>query len=355
MMKNKYGLLFKTGGSEIRAIKNLPTTKGILPIVELTRGRKTLKDTVGDVQKSVERLADHIGHSTDVILDLTTEEYLSNKQIEALLEPDNGYKKWVEFLIAINKEKPFKNIFPVLLNSAENFNEENLKKEVSSMLQEFNGVAYRCNIEDEGFSDDIETIAELILSSGKEFFFVVDCGYIRYSEVARCTEQVVHVIRYTHTKIPQAQFILTSTSFPDRIGEAVSDVFPLTEITLYNEVSRRVPNIDIMYGDYGSVHPRRNDNHPLGSGWRPRVDVPLETEIFYCLRKKISEGYAATYSLVAADAVKNEHFPSKISNWGIQQILNAADGAAPGASPSFWISVRMNMHIEQQLKRLSLR
>ncbi|MDR0431429.1 MAG: beta family protein, partial [Tannerellaceae bacterium] len=34
-------------------------------------------------------------------------------------------------------------------------------------------------------------------------------------------------------------------------------------------------------------------------------------------------------------------------------IKNASDGASPGSSPSFWISVRMNIHIEQQLKRLS--
>jgi hypothetical protein len=352
MMKNKYGLLFKTGGSEIRAIKNLPPTRRILPIAELTRGRKTLTDKAGDVQKSVRRLADHIGR-TDVILDLTTEEYLSNKQIEELFDPADGYGKWVEFLTSINRDDLFKNIFPVLLNSAENFNEDNLKREVSSMLQEFNGVTYRCSIEDEGYGEDIDVIAESV--KGKSFFFIVDCGYIRPSEIETCIKQAVQVIQDTHKKIPHAQFILTSTSFPDRIGEATFGIFPLTEIKLYDGVTKYLPKVDIMYGDYGSVHPHRNDDIPLGNGWRPRIDVPLETEIFYCLRDKISEGYAATYSLVAAEAVKDERFPFQIDSWGIRQILNAADGAAPGASPSFWISVRMNMHIEQQLKRLSLR
>jgi len=52
--------------------------------------------------------------------------------------------------------------------------------------------------------------------------------------------------------------------------------------------------------------------------------------------------------------VSDNRFPLSLNkNWGINQIKNASDGASPGSSPSFWISVRMNIHIEQQLMRLS--
>ena len=57
-MKNKYGLLFKTGDSEIRALRNFSNKKGIFPIIELTRGRKTKKDTIGDIQKRIDQLAE---------------------------------------------------------------------------------------------------------------------------------------------------------------------------------------------------------------------------------------------------------------------------------------------------------
>lgn len=68
-MKNKYGLLFKTGDSEIRALRNFSNKKGIFPIIELTRGRKTKKDTIGDIQKRIDQLAECFGNM-DIILDL---------------------------------------------------------------------------------------------------------------------------------------------------------------------------------------------------------------------------------------------------------------------------------------------
>ena len=121
------------------------------------------------------------------------------------------------------------------------------------------------------------------------------------------------------------------------------------------ELPKIIPDISIMYSDYGSINPIRNDNVIMANGWRPRIDVPLETEIFYYRRRKVPKGYAVTYSLVAVDATRDRRFPSEIKNWGINQIIIAADGASPGSSPSFWISVRMNIYIEQQLRRLSLR
>lgn len=353
-MKNKYGLLFKTGESEIRALKNFPNKKGVFPIIELTRGRKTKKDTIGDIQKRIDQLAECFGNM-DVILDLTTEPALSSTQIDMLYMPDNGYENWMNFLGNIETQEIFKDIYPsILLNVDDDNFEENLKKQVSSILKNYNGVSYRCNIEDEGYSDDIDTISGLIPTS-KKFFFIVDCSYIRESELVTCREQAIKIIRDIYAKVPHASFILTSTSFPDKIGEENSATLPLTEIRLYNEVSRAVPAINITYSDYGSINPIRNDNVIMANGWRPRIDVPLETEIFYYRRKKVPKGYAVTYSLVAVDATNDRRFPSDVRNWGINQIINAADGASPGSSPSFWISVRMNIYIEQQLRRLSLK
>lgn len=353
-MKNKYGLLFKTGESEIRALRNFSNKKGIFPIIELTRGRKTKKDTIGDIQKRIDQLSECFGNM-DIILDLTTEPALSSTQIDMLYIPDNGYENWINFLISIKEKSIFKDIYPsILLNVDDNDFEDNLEKQVTSILKNFSGISYRCNIEDEGYSDDINTVSELI-SSDKSFFFIIDCSYIRESELFSCKEQTLRIIREVHNKIPHANFILASTSFPDKIGEDDSATLPLTEIRLYREVSTARPDISIMYSDYGSINPVRNDNVIMANGWRPRIDVPLETEIFYYRRRKIPKGYAATYSLVAGDAVKDRRFPSAIKNWGIEQITIAADGASPGSSPSFWISVRMNIYIEQQLKRLALR
>ena len=155
-MKNKYGLLFKTGDSEIRALRNFSNKKGIFPIIELTRGRKTKKDTIGDIQKRIDQLAECFGNM-DIILDLTTEPALSSTQIDMFYIPDNGYKNWINFLIEIKEKDIFKDIYPsILLNVDDDYFEDNLEKQVSSILKKFSGISYRCNIEDEGYSDDID-------------------------------------------------------------------------------------------------------------------------------------------------------------------------------------------------------
>ena len=216
-----------------------------------------------------------------------------------------------------------------------------------------NGIAYRCNIEDEGYSEDVEILSN-ILNEKDKFFFIVDCGYIRESELNTCKTQSIKIIQEVYKKIPRVHFILTSTSFPDKIGESDCSNIPLIKIRLYNSIVRGLPQINITYSDYGTINPIRNDNVIMANGWRPRIDVPIDSEIFYYRRKKLPQGYAETYSLVAADVVSDSRFPLALNkNWGINQIKNASDGASPGSSPSFWISVRMNIHIGQQLKRLS--
>jgi len=352
-MKNNYALLFKTGESEIRAIRNFPNKKGIFPIIELTRGRKTSKDAVGNIQKRIDQLAECFG-GMDVILDLTTEPALSNTQIDMLYIPDNGYENWINFLIDIRTRGVFREIFPSILLNVEDDNFDlNLKKQVKRILSEFNGITYRCNIEDEGYSEDVEILSN-ILDEKDKFYFIIDCSYIRESELNTCKIQSVKIIQEVHKKIPHARFIFTSTSFPDKIGESDCSNIPLTEIHLYDSIVRELPQISVIYSDYGTINPIRNDNVIMANGWRPRIDVSIDSEIFYYRRKKVPQGYAETYSLVASDVVSDNRFPLSLNkNWGINQIKNASDGASPGSSPSFWISVRMNIHIEQQLMRLS--
>jgi hypothetical protein len=59
--------------------------------------------------------------------------------------------------------------------------------------------------------------------------------------------------------------------------------------------------------------------------------------------------------LVARKVTADLRFPTTYnSNWGIKQIISSKNGNAPGSAPSYWISVRMAIFIEMQLKRLKL-
>ncbi len=93
----------------------------------------------------------------------------------------------------------------------------------------------------------------------------------------------------------------------------------------------------------------------MARGWIPRIDIPTLTGIYYYrLRKKgYGDDYSATYSAVAKKVISDNKFPSDYNdNWGIKQVIMCSNGDSPGASPGFWISVRMSVFIDMQLKRL---
>ena len=350
---NKYALLIKTGDSELRALSNFPDTSSILPIIELTRGRKSKTDKEGSIEKRLKRIKD-IFNGQEIILDLTSDDSLSNATIDGFFVPDNGYQNWVEFLISIKRENCFSRLIPTIIVDGSDVDiEANLRSQASSIAREFNCMAYRCNIEDDGCVDDIDAIKEYM--NENESFIIIDNGYIQPSEVLSCANKTIELINKIISIVPKAVFIVASTSFPDKLPDEDSSTIRLSEIELFKLVKLSLKSINIIYGDYGGVNPIRNDGIVMAHGWRPRIDVPLADSVYYCRRRRGGLEYSTTYSMVAQEAYSDSRFPSSMKgNWGVQQILNAADGASPGSNPSFWISVRMNIHIEQQLRRLKL-
>lgn len=354
---SKYALLIKTGESELRALDNISSKRGILPIVELTRGRITRNDRIGLVEKKTKRISEIFSNRT-IIMDLTSERSLSSSEIEQLHVSDNGYENWINFLKKLKDDSDLENIYPALLLDPDKHNfEENFNLEVANIVKSFDGFAYRCDIQEDSYMDDVNMIKmHLPTGTSTKFYFIVDCSHIRSTDIDLSVSKSHLIIKEVQESIPNAKFIVTATSFPDTssIGAEDHSRLKLHEVRLHEKIQEACGPKSIMYGDYGSINPIRNDNVMMRNGWRPRIDTPLAEEIFYYRRKKGSS-YSDTYSLVARDAVKNAMFPSDLEyNWGVNQILNASEGAAPGASPSFWISVRMNIHIEQQQKRLGI-
>ena len=136
------------------------------------------------------------------------------------------------------------------------------------------------------------------------------------------------------------------------MGDLDTDTFSISEISMYNSIQQT--HDDVIYSDYASINPIRNDTITMARGWIPRIDVPLSDEIFYYKqrRPKGVSAYASTYIQVAQLVCFDQRFPSNLGIWGIEQIKACAAGGTPSSSPSFWISVRMNIHIAQQVKRI---
>ena len=155
------------------------------------------------------------------------------------------------------------------------------------------------------------------------------------------------------------KIVLSATSFPKNpteFGGEEEGNFGLEEGFLYKKVDDAIDSTSI-YGDYATINPIRS-LQAGGQGWIPRIDMPTEELVFYYRSRKreLEASYAKAYTRVARQVIKDERYKEvkdKIDNcWGIKQIELAAKGDPQGLSPSFWISVRMNIHITLRISLL---
>ena len=355
-----YSVIIKTGEAEIRAIEN--TDKNVLnqvfPLIEVTRGRKVKNDTDSyPFDKRLAILKKSFAGQT-VAFDLTSDSALSSAKIEELYDYTGGYQNWIDFLLRIKAENIFQEVVPTILLNTEDVNfSANLLLQVQNLKMNFSSILYRNSILDENCYGDFELLRDEL--QGTKLYIMIDCEYTPQASHSNFAEKAIARINNIKSILTNldARFIVTATSFPNNVtdlGDVESDTFSLSEIQIYNTVRNIMPNV--IYGDYASVNPKRNDTIIMARGWIPRIDVALQDCIYYYKKRRPRgiSAYAATYTQVAQSAMKDSHFPNDLeNNWGIQQIRGCAKGGAPSPTPRFWIAVRMNIHIAQQVKRLS--
>lgn len=364
-MDKQYCVIAKTAQAELRAMYNLPreALDKILPIVELTRGRKVTsndkKSVTHPYSKIIERIKE-IYRGCEIAFDVTSIEALSSPEIDELFNTENGYAEWIKLLDDLRVENNFKSIIPsVLLNYDDVKFEENVKSEIQQLNSRFESIMYRYSIDNEDGEEDLKLISDSFPDE-KELFVVVDCEYVPVSSInstmAACKTIIQHIKAILGGR--KYKIALVSTTYPNNVAETndkYADDITLREIDLYKGVFKE--NNDVIYGDYGTVNPRRNDNIVMANGWLPKIDVALPTLCYYNRRRrpKGTTAYSSTYELVARLAMADSRFPLSLINiWGIRQIVDCSMGAVPSSQPSFWISVRMNTHICQQIIRLGL-
>lgn len=360
-MDEKYCLIVKTGESEIRALENTNKNRcrKIFPLIELTRGRKKTRDGIASFpfDKRLDKLK-KVFEGQCVAIDVTGDENLSSRETNDLFVPQDGYKNWLGLLESLKQEESFSEIVPtILFNFDDPDYQKNLKAELISLEELFHSMLYRCSIEDEGCYDDIEFICNTI-GAGTKLYVVIDCEYVPQAMQNNVVEKCRQRIKNMKSLLRENdEIIVCSTSYPKNVselGDFATDTFSLSEIGIYNICKEEFPKL--IYGDYGSINPIRNDTVVMARGWIPRIDVPTETHIYYCKERRPRgvTSYAGTYMLVAQEVKKHKDFPRDLDDvWGIQQIHSCASKYVPSSIPSFWISVRMNIHIAQQLKRLN--
>lgn len=373
-----YHLLLKTGQAELRAWKNLSSSRkrAVSVHVELTRGRKKPnKDKSAPIEYNIERLfkclEDDFQTCRECVVDLTREPLLASSETEALSSPQDGYSRWVGKIRELHaKNQSIRPTFLVNPTGEETFEqyEQALFQQFDSFAQEFDLIVYRVSvIHDADFLEDLKMLAERIqkfINDGNRFRVLLDFEYVQPSTAALHASYAVPIIRDLSDVVDGLEIVSVGTSFPKiitEIGDEDSDSFSLEEVRLNAELNR-LQNIEIFYGDYGSINPIRSDiAPPVGAYMRPHVDFTTsDNKVFYHRIKPDVDPKTKTllsprlrlYKEAAMLVANDERFTPVPDSWGYNMIVEASRSLPKNSSAEFWISVRMEIHICRQLDRL---
>lgn len=340
-----YFPILKSRTSELRAYENLSiqAKQEMLPIIELTKSRISKSNPEGSIKKKIEEIK-KILDSNLFILDLTTDDTLKNSQIDRmLLKSQNGYKEWVDFIKKIINTYNLK-IIPCIHYNPNRI--EDVKLQIKQLGESIKNLplALRFDAKDNDNPKYIENIKEFT----KDCILILDGGY---------TEKSLDFNLESISKYNFKAIICAYSSFPSALpnnGEDV-EIYPLTEQKNYVLLKKQYPYI--FYGDYACAHSIRYDTQ--ARGWIPRIDIPLldyhQRDILYYCRCRTSEriNTEQAYQNCAKSLFKINEIKDSIDDsiWGFRVFDDAINGYVAGKSPSFWISVRMNIYITATLEK----
>ncbi len=349
MSKFNYFPILKTTDSELDGFANLAeeVKNNILPVFELTRSRRSKKNQEASINFRLEQLRQIVGNRR-FILDLTTENDLSNREIDEMLtHHQNGYEKWVQ-LVAKLKKQDF-NIIPII-----HFNPyvvEDVKKEIRALEKISSFLAFRVDVHDNELEEYLSQI-QSACSNTSNLIIILDGGFISIGAHRDNSHIFIPKIKLINklffNNVPK--IVCSFSSFPPYVvmkdygSDKNIDSFTISEFI----TEKNLPE-SVFHGDYGSVHPIR---YKTGGGgtWIPRIDFISNNKFKYYRYRREDGGYEKAAQGVLLDPEYSSIV--EIDTWGDQEILGAAGGYPSGLSPSHWIAVRINLYITRRYLRL---
>lgn len=336
----KYCGVVRTRDAEFRGFSELSSRarSNFLALIELTRSRRSKNNSIGDIEISLRRVLDQVGDQ-HFIVDLCTLDSQSNVQISDLLDPSGGFRSWVSFATS----KLPQSAIPVA-HLEDPFDDENFRLQLQGLVPKFRRIAVRVP---SSYLDaaSLGSCLRGALPSGTSFVALGDAGHVTRETKDAAIARVGEIFEAINSD-KLSKFIPLSSSFPSSVvapgyGQDSHGKLSLLEVEVSDTLINKFPFDDIIHGDYSSVFPEEFTG--TVTNWVPRVDYALDDAILYFRVRRPDGGYIKC----AKQMVRDPRF-DRLPCWATRQILSAASGAPEGKSPAFWISVRVNSHIERQ-------
>lgn len=354
MANIEYYTILRTLEAELKGYNFLAdeVKDGIVPIIELTHSRRSKKNSMGSINRQIDKLVEIIGERK-FILDLTTEPVLSNAEIDSLLQsPEKGFLKWRMYVRTL-KENGLPNIIP-MIHWNDKASDTDFIDEIKYIESEFKYAAFRLDIYDKNAKSDYLDALLKNFSEKRNLILIIDAGFTAIPKKDIARRHIEETLNSLGESIKSCQIIVAASCFPKSVvntwyGNEKNGYFELAEVSLSEEIKREFNKLRIIHGDYAGIHPIKYQSS--GGTWVPRIDVPGEKDTFYHRRGRDDGGYISA----AQEVINDPHYKRiiKIPTWGDGEIASAAKGLPNGKSPSHWIAVRVNLHITRQYLRTS--
>jgi len=344
-MQYYYFPAFKTRDSELKAYENLSNTikDRILPILSLTRSRISKTNKYGGLEKKLDVLG-RIFKDRHFILDLATEESVINFEISDLFNSfSEGYAQWINFI------KKHKDKLPKLIPCI-HFNPdhiEDVKKQILNLADFNHYLAIRLPADNE--EELIDYVNKINDHYSEKIILILDC-------VENIEIDFQNLILKLNLQCFKKVICLNST-FPQSMPKNEQGYIELTEQKYYFDYLLNFKYV--CYGDYACCYPIRYDIK--ARGWIPRIDIPViksrdQKDLIYYAKERMNtkdkfdskSAYekCAKKLLNVQEIIKLQKDNTNINDiWGWQMFQSLCKGQVLGCSPSFWISVRMNIYM----------
>ena len=349
----KYTPILSIRPSEMNALEELPDKDKdiILPIIPLKGwvGSKRLENSTSRIEKAIgERFwvadidATFIEDNIDYLLKGEYPREVFN-EIEALLDSDNGYENWYQYLSKIS------NAIPTLQLQ----DSEQLEPQIIKLNSLGRGIVVRFTTSDINSDQYLDVINILSRLGIDEVFIVFDYGQVN-REVLTFAAVIISVIQNSQAILPTAIFAISCSSFPSSFSGENYGENPIYERRLFNMVSNECPEIRMIYSDRGGARAEK-----IGGGGgipSPRIDYPLGND-WQFIRKEFEDHEAPAenekeelYTAIATELLNADYWNPNLHVWGTQVIELTSLGDEFGInSPIKATAVRINIHLHQQL------
>ena len=222
------------------------------------------------------------------------------------------------------------------------------------------GMLLRLDLEDiEFMSDTVDQIQDLTMRGldTRSLDVLVDCRYLRSSvETVALAESVAVLIEKLATSFKLRKIIVTGSSAPKNVSniEKNSSASILrNELSLWTNLRVRNLAMDVVYSDYGVIHPDFTDLTPSPHiNGKIRYTKGLSFHIFRGHSLRQDDKYEQ-YRSLSHKVMNSGLYEGHAFSVGDRYIYDCATGQATTGSPGTWVMNDMNHHFTHAAHQLT--